>query len=103
MRYLSSFVHLEEEMNAMQSGPFAALSSENRRAIKLSASPQVAGRNSLPSRISGVVRRSGLSIWPQPNFPFTQVEMPLAGPCSGGIFRIWRFLVQTSKLQPTPQ
>src|SRR6266567_2046005 len=60
-------------------------------------------RNLPPSRISGLVNRSELFTKSQPNFPLMQVEMPLVGPSSGSIFRICRSLVQTSKLQPTPQ
>ena len=33
--------------------------------------------------MSGVVRRSRLLTKSQPNFPFTQVEMPLVGPSDG--------------------
>ena len=79
------------------------LDRRQRRAISDSASSQLAGRNVSPSRISGVVRRSGLFTKSQPNFPFTHVEIPLAGPCSGATLRMWRSLVQTSKLHPTPQ
>src|ERR1700693_2920916 len=32
-----------------------------------------------------------------------QVEIPFAGPSDGSTLRIWRSLVQTLKLQPTPQ
>src|SRR5882762_7902077 len=32
-----------------------------------------------------------------------QVEIPFAGPSAGSTFRMWRSLLQTSKLQPTPQ
>src|SRR5713101_8474473 len=90
-------------MNAIESGPLFVLSSDNLLATKAKASSQLAARNLPPSRISGVVSRSSLLMWPQPNFPFTQVEMPLAGPCSGATLRMWRSLVQTSKLHPTPQ
>src|ERR1700738_2608779 len=102
-RKLSSFVHFEDEMNPSESGPDCALISEKRRATSERASSQVAERNCPFSRIKGVVKRSGLLICPQLNFPLIQVEMPLAGPCSGTIFRMCRSLVQTSKLQPTPQ
>src|SRR5246127_4351349 len=90
-------------MKASESDPSLALISDNRRATKPRASSQLAWRNLPFSRMSGVVRRSSLLMWPQPNFPFTQVEIPLAGPCSGATLRMWRSFVQTSKLQPTPQ
>src|SRR5712664_3338997 len=90
-------------MSPIASGPFDALIADNRRAIRDSASSQLAGRNVSPSRISGVVRRSGLFTKSQPNFPFTQVEIALAGPCSGATLGMWRSLVQMSKLHPTPQ
>src|ERR1700675_1232703 len=32
-----------------------------------------------------------------------QVEIPFAGPSDGSTLRMWRSLVQTLKLQPTPQ
>jgi hypothetical protein len=87
----------------MKSGPLVALSSDNFRATKLRALLQLVGRNLSPSRMSGVVRRSGLLTKSHPNLPFMHVEIPLAGPCSGATLRIWRSLVQTSKLHPTPQ
>src|SRR5882762_6662913 len=90
-------------MKASESGPLRALISANRRATRLSASSQLASRNLSPSRMSGLVNRSELFTKSQPNFPLMQVEMPLVGPSSGSIFRICRSLVQTSKLQPTPQ
>src|ERR1700756_4381765 len=90
-------------MNPMASGPDVVLISDRRRATSDNASSQLAGRNVSPSRMSGVVNRSGLFTKSQPNFPFTQVEIPLAGPCSGATLRMWRSFVQTSKLQPTPQ
>src|SRR6202040_2012059 len=100
---LSSFVHCDEEIKPIASGPLDALIADSRRAISDSASSQLAGRKVSPSRINGVVRRSGLFTKSQPNFPFTHVEIPLAGPCSGATLRMWRSLVQMSKLQPTPQ
>src|ERR1700730_18255774 len=101
--WLSSLVHLDEEMNAIESGPLFVLSSDSLLATRVRDSSQLAWRNLPSSRINGVVRRSSLLMWPQPNFPFTQVEIPLAGPCSGATLRMWRSLVQTSKLHPTPQ
>src|ERR1035438_1851933 len=90
-------------MNASESGPVAALISENLRATRDSASSQEASRNLSPSRMSGLVRRSLLFTYSQPNLPLMQVETPLAAPSAGSTFRIWRSLVQISKLQPTPQ
>src|ERR1700736_241008 len=103
MRELSSFVHFEEEMNASESGPVLSLISANRRATRSRASSQLAARNLPPSRISGVVNRSGLFTKSQPNLPLMQVEMPFVGPSEGATFRMTRSLVQISKLQPTPQ
>src|SRR5260370_27679808 len=103
MRYLSSVVHLEEETNASESGPFFALISANLRATRSRASSHEASRNLPPSRISGFVSRSGLFTKSQPNFPLTQVEMPFVGPSKGSTFKMWRSFVQTSKLHPTPQ
>src|SRR6266576_680972 len=90
-------------MKASESGPLLALISASLRATRASASSQLASRNLPPSRISGLVNRSELFTKSQPNFPLMQVEMPLVGPSLGSTFRIWRSLVQTSKLQPTPQ
>src|SRR6516162_7046796 len=90
-------------MKASASGPFFALISVNCCATRVRASSQLAWRNLSPSRISGDVSRSLLLTKSQPNFPFTQVEMPLVGPSRGSTLRIYRSRVQTSKLQPTPQ
>src|ERR1700757_2132642 len=90
-------------MNAMESAPSFVLNSDSLLATRPMASSQLAWRNLPSSRINGVVNRSSLLMCPQPNFPFTQVEIPLAGPCSGATLRMWRSFVQTSKLQPTPQ
>src|SRR3984893_15552075 len=103
IRELSSLVHFEEEMKASESGPCCVLISENLRATRPRASSQLASRNLSPSRIRGLVRRSGAFTKSQPNFPFTQVEIPFVGPSAGSTFGMWRSLVQTSKLQPTPQ
>ncbi len=54
-------------------------------------------------RFSGLRSRSDEFTKSHPNLPLTHVEMPLAGPCSGSIFRMCRSRVQMSKLQPTPQ
>jgi len=75
-------------MKASESGPLAALISDSLLATSASASAQLAGRKVAPSRIKGVVSRSGLFTKSHPNFPFTHVEMPLAGPCSGAILRM---------------
>src|SRR5208282_5900180 len=98
------FVHLEEEMNASESGPLQTLISCSRRATRASASSQLASRNLLSiSRISGLVSRSELFTKSHANFPFMQVEMPLAGPSDASTFKICRSFVQMLKLQPTPQ
>src|ERR1043166_2103426 len=103
IRYASSLVHFEEAMNASDSAPWEELTSRNRRATRSSASSHSASRNWLPSRISGLVRRSGLLTKSHANFPLIHVETPLAGPSAGSIFKMCRSLVQTSKLHPTPQ
>src|SRR5713226_3146923 len=103
IRYLSSLVHLDEETNASESGPFLALMSAKLRATRSRASSHDASRNVSPSRIRGFVRRSGLFTKSQPNFPLTHVEMPFVGPSKGATFRMWRSFVQMLKLHPTPQ
>src|SRR5579871_4492067 len=90
-------------MKASESGPVAAFISENLRATNVSASSHVASRNPFASRMSGLLRRSALLICPQLNLPLMHVETPLAAPSNGSTLRIWRSLVHTSKLQPTPQ
>src|SRR5258708_22871585 len=85
------------------SGPSLDLISSKRYATNARASSQVDSRNLSPSRISGLVSRSGLLTKSHPNFPFTQVEIPFARPSQGSTFTMWQSLVQTSTLQPTQQ
>src|ERR1700752_5306208 len=103
IRQLSSLVHFDDEIKASASGPFFSVISLKRWTTKSRASSHVASRNLSSSRISGLVNRSPLLTKSQPNFPFTHVEIPLVGPSEGSTLRIWRPLVQISKLQPTPQ
>src|SRR5690606_36540913 len=91
-------------MKPIESLPFCSLIVLNFEATKSSASSQVASTNSPFLRMRGVVMRSSLLTKSQPNLPFTQVEMALAGASeTGWIFRISRSLVQISNEQPTPQ
>src|SRR5699024_12530382 len=104
IKYDSSFVHFEEDMNASASAPFCAIFSLNLSSIKFNASSHSASLNESPSRISGFSRRSSLLTKSQPNLPLTQVETPFAGASTdGSTFNISRSFVHTSKEHPTPQ
>src|SRR5699024_1153868 len=104
IKYASSFVHLEDEINPKASGPFSSTFSLNLEVIKSYASSHVDSTNSSPLRIKVLVRRSSLFTKSQPNLLFTQVEIPFAGASFlVSILRMSRPFVHTSNEQPTPQ
>src|SRR5699024_12094236 len=97
IKYASSFVHLEDEINPKASGPFSSTFSLNLEVIKSYASSHVDSTNSSPLRIKGLVRRSSLFTKSQPNLPFTQVEFLFA--CVSFfvlIFRLSTYFLYTS-------